>query len=50
MAVLQCPELLRYCSVDKDLLREQLNPAEADSQMDGNGNYLKELANELSNA
>jgi hypothetical protein len=26
MAVLQCPELLRYCKVEKDLLREQLNP------------------------
>jgi hypothetical protein len=28
MAVLQCPELLRYCKVDRDLLREQLNESE----------------------
>lgn len=49
MAVLQCPELLRYCQVDTDLLREQLNAdPNADSQM--NGDYLKELNEELENA
>ena len=50
MAVLQCPELLRYCKIDKDLLREQLNPTKADSQMDGSENYLKDLNQELENA
>lgn len=46
MAVLQCPELLRYCKVDKDLLREQLS--DGDSQMEGE--YLKQLGTELENA
>jgi hypothetical protein len=50
MAVLQCPELLRYCKVDREVLREQLNPTESDSQMDGNGSYLKDLSAELLSA
>jgi hypothetical protein len=50
MAVLQCPELLRYCKIDKDLLREQLCSDQSDSQMDGNGEFLRELEEELHNS
>ena len=36
MAVLQCPELLNYCGVDKDELKNQLSEATESS-------YIKQL-------
>lgn len=43
MAVLQCPELLGYCGVDKDQLTEQLND-------ELQSNYIKQLSQDLKNA